>query len=494
MAHLLSKSTYLRGLRCHKSLYLNKYHRDLRDEADAGRQVIFERGTEVGKLAQDLFPGGVDASPPTPYDFEQSVKLTKKFIAEGKTIIYEAAFQFEGVLCALDILVKKKGKWYAYEVKSSNNIHDYYYDDLAVQYFIITGSGLKLADIFLVHLNRNYKREQDLNIKKLFKKDSLLKEVKKSQSSVKNNISRFKEVLRKNAAPEMDIGFQCSDPFDCDFLGNCWKHVPEQSVFTISRLSGKRKFALYYGGVSHLKDVPDDCTLSSKQRIQVDTYKSKETIINKPKIRQFLKTLRWPLYFFDFETISPAVPLFHNSGPYQKIAFQYSLHYKQNRNSEVKHSCYLGESDISQDPRESLIKKFLSSTETPGDILVYNRSFEKTVLKELARDFPGYRKQIYKRIKRLVDLMAPFQQMLYYTPEMNGSSSLKAVLPAVVKNLSYDDLDIKEGGAASEIFESLYYEENDKEITKWRERLLKYCERDTFAMVSILDKLFQLTN
>lgn len=109
MKHILPKSIFLRGLKCHKALYLNKYNKELRDEISIQQQTVFDRGINVGILAQDLFPGGVDCTPESLYDLQQAVLNTKKAIANGAEIIYEAAFQFEGVLALLDILVKDGG-------------------------------------------------------------------------------------------------------------------------------------------------------------------------------------------------------------------------------------------------------------------------------------------------------------------------------------------------------------------------------------------------
>lgn len=192
----------------------------------------------------------------------------------------------------------------------------------------------------------------------------------------------------------------------------------------------------------------------------------------------------------DFETFMPAVPLFNNSRPYQQIPFQYSLHYKKKSGSEPVHYEFLAEAN--RDPRQKFLIKLLNDTKDNGTILVYNKSFEITRLKEMAKDFPEFAYEIEERISRIVDLMFPFQKKYYYKPEMKGSYSIKKVLPALIPELKYDDLEIKEGSTASSAFESLYYESDLFKIEEIRTNLLNYCKMDTLAMVEILNHLINV--
>jgi hypothetical protein len=175
--HILSKSTILRGMQCEKSLwmYKNEYH--LREVTSAAQQAIFTRGTDVGILARDLFPGGIDASPIDSFHFQQSVIKTQELIQAGHKVIYEAAFQHEQVLAAIDIIVNDSGKWYGYEVKSSTEVKDVNILDAALQFYVITKSGIQLEDIFIVHINNQYVRKGAIDLSNLFIKQSVKKEV-----------------------------------------------------------------------------------------------------------------------------------------------------------------------------------------------------------------------------------------------------------------------------------------------------------------------------
>lgn len=485
--HLLSKSSFLKGLQCEKQLYLYKYHYDWADEISEGQQAIFDRGHHVGELAQQLFPNGVNASLDDPMKSLQQVELTRELIDKGEKVIYEAAFQYDDVLVIADILVKEKNKWKIFEVKSTTEVKDEHIPDASVQYYVISNSGINVIDTSLIHINNQYVRKGDLELKKLFSIESVHDQVLEAQKSVEENIEKFKEVLRRKKIPGIDIGPYCSNPYDCSFLGHCWDHIPEYSIFNIGNLKADKKFELYQMGIINLEDVPNDYKLSNGQRLQVESHISQKSYIDKKAIKDFLNSIAYPHYFLDFETFNPAIPLFDNSRPYQQIPFQYSLHYQESAKSKLEHYEFLAEA--SGDPRIPFLENLLAVTEGKGDIIVYNQAFESGRLKELAEDFPKYKKQIEHRLSRIKDLMMPFQKKHYYTPEMKGSYSIKAVLPALVPDLSYDDLEIADGGTASRAFESLYFEKDNKKIKEIREQLIEYCGMDTMAMVRIYEVL-----
>ena len=454
MRHVLSKSTFLYGSQCTKRLYFYKFRRDLIEETSPSQQAIFDQGTSVGEMARDLFPGGIDASPATPFEYAKSVLYTKKLIEEGAKMIYEAAFQFEGVLAAVDILVKRNGKWKAYEVKSSTSVKEVNLLDAALQYHVITKSGIELADIFIIHLNNEYIRKKSLVLEELFAIESVKQSAEDNQSFVKTKISELKALIESKQEPKINIGPHCFDPYSCDFIDHCWKHIPEPSVFSISGLRANKKFELYEKGILSFEDLPTDYTLNEYQQQQVDCHQNGKTVIDSASISRFLKELPYPLYFMDFETFQPAVPLYSQGRPYQQISFQYSLHFKKNKSGSVKHSEYLA--DVPKDPRIPFIERLLQDTSSPGIILTYNMGFEKSILQGIAADFPKYNKHINQLCDRLVDLMTVFRKGWYYKPEMNGSYSIKQVLPALCPELSYDEMDIGDGVSASLAYSQLF--------------------------------------
>jgi hypothetical protein len=489
-SYLLSKSSFIKGLQCDKHLYLYKYHYKEMDEYSEMQKAVFQRGTNVGILAQELFSGGIDTSPKNQFDSANCLKKTAKEIEEGSKIIYEAGFQFNEVLSIADIIVKDRNNWKVYEVKSSTSISETYLNDAALQYYVLSNSGVKIKDFSIIYINNQYIRDGELDINSLFIIESMLEKVLELQEEIIENVERLKKILIKKKMPEIDIGEHCHNPYTCGFFNYCRTHIPEDSIFDFSGMHLNKKYDLYRDAIIKLDDVPDDYSLSKKNRLQLDVYKSGKPQINVEDIKEFISELNYPLYFMDFETFQPAVPLFDNSRPYQQIPFQYSIHYKENEKADLTHSEFLAEAG--DDPRPHFIKKLLEATEQPGDIIVYNKTFEITRLKEIARDLPEYAQKIADRISRIKDLMLPFQRNYYYAPEMKGSYSIKAVLPALVPELSYNELEINEGGLASIAFENLFNETDMIRISETSKQLLEYCKLDTLAMVRILEKLEQL--
>lgn len=456
----------------------------------ASQQLVFEKGADVGLLAQELFPGGRNATPIDYKHFEEAFVQTAEWIAAGETVIYEAAFVYDGVMSALDILLKKRGRWYGYEVKSSTEIKDYQVLDAAVQYYVLKGAGLELQDFSIIHFNNQYTRNGELDLNKLFTIRSVKKEILALQGGIPAQVQAFKTLISSRKEPQTDIGPHCSDPYPCPFMDHCWSHIPEVSVFSLSRMNGDRKFELYSQGIIEYHQLPGGIKLTTAQALQVSCWQENRVHTEPDKIRGWLKRLSWPLYFMDFETFTPAVPLYDQSRPFQHILFQFSVHAQATPRSGLKHLEYLGEPET--DPRPEFIRQLLAALGDKGNILVYNKTFEISRLRELQTLYPKLKKPIEQVISRIIDLMEPFQQKWYYHPSMNGSYSIKQVLPALVPELSYKDLEIGEGGTAMAAFEGLLKTTDQNQTNYIRESLLKYCSMDTLAMVNLLSVLKEI--
>lgn len=489
--HILSKSTFLKGLQCDKHLYLYKNNKELLDPLTEMQQAIFSRGTDVGKIAQKLFPKGIDVSPPSPMNFQKSIELTEELMKKRKPVIYEAAFVYDEVLAAADIVVRDGDGWNMYEVKSSTSVNEVHINDAAVQYWIVSNLGYKINDISIVYINNQYVRKGKLDLNSVFNIESVLEFVLERQDFVTEEVARQKRVLEKTSVPKVDIGMHCTDPYPCGFIGHCWEHIPKNSVFDISGMHLRKKFEFYDEGIIRMEDMPKDAALNSNQQLQIEGTLRNKKVIDTEAIKEFLTTLNYPMYFVDFESFQPPIPLYGNSKPYQQIPFQYSAHYKESAQSELKHYEFLAEPE--SDPRIPFIENLLKVLGDKGDIIVYNKAFETTRLKEIARDHPKYADKIEKLFDRVKDIMIPFQKKYYYTPEMEGSYSIKYVLPALVPELSYANMEIADGGTASLAYEGLLNLGDFIKIDETKKQLLEYCKLDTLAMVRILEKLEQIT-
>ncbi len=484
--HTLSKSTYLYGCQCAKRLHLHKFRPDLKNPIDERVQYVKDSGSEVGLLAQQLFPGGVDASPVDTYSYQEAVIKTQELIAQGETIIYEAVFQYDGVLCALDILVKKDECWSAYEVKGTGSVKEQHLPDAAFQYYVINNSGIALDDISIVHLNKEYVRSGELEIETLFLKQSILKEVIELQNSIQQKIDVLKNILQQ-PEPIMDIGPHCGIPYDCDFTNHCWAHIP--TVDSVFDLDSRAAWKLYADGHLHLDHIPADYKLNKNATHQLSHYRSGEASIDTEAIQLFLTNIHYPIYFLDFETVWPNVPQFDNNAPFQQIPFQFSLHVQRSSHNAVAHYEFLG--DGRTDPRSEFTHELISRLGTAGTILCYNTTFEKSRIKELAVLFPHHADKLLALPSRTIDLMTPFQKRWYYHPEFKGNYSIKNVLPVLCPDLRYDSLTIREGDTASKVYAQLKMQD-DETAALQREHLLAYCKMDTLAMVRILEFLREL--
>lgn len=485
---MLSKSKYIKGLQCEKRLWLDKHATQLRDQMTASQEALFAQGSDVGALAQVLFPNGFDATPDfsKPNGIAVGLLQTKEQVALGAEVIYEAAFSAGGVYAAMDILVKEGSRWRAIEVKSSTGVRDYHINDAAIQYYVLTQAGLDLVDIELMYINNEYVRNGALDLELLFKRASLLSEVLPLQASIPEKIAAFTKVLKLDAAPVRSIGAHCNEPFECDFIGHCWAHLPKPNVLDLARI-GSRGWQLFEEGIIGLDQISSDEQLNEKQWNQVRGSVHGESVWDKIAIREFLDTWTYPLYFFDFETIGPAVPLYDGTRPYQQYPFQYSLHTIATPGAEVMHKDYLADPRAG-DPRKSLMLRMLEDLGQQGTIIAYNMGFEKGKISDLAEFYPEYAPALRAINDRMVDLIVPFRSHWCYLPAMNGSASIKAVLPALTE-LSYDELEIKEGGTASNTWlalaEGKYKGERDAAMIALRE----YCKLDTYAMVVIWQEL-----
>lgn len=488
--YTLSKSSYIKGLQCEKQLYLYKHFYDTQDKYTEMQLAIFRKGTSAGILAQSLFPGGIDASSSSHFLYKEGIEKTNALMQNQNQTIYEASFLFDELLVIADIVVKKGNIINVYEVKSTTSITDVIINDAAIQYHIISNAGYKINDFSIIHLNKNYVREGELNINSLFMIKSVKNKIKSLQKNVRNNIIQFNKVLNRPEVPQVDIGPHCTYPYQCSFIGTCWKDIPAYSVFNIAGLSQAKKFDLYNKGITELKNIPRDYPLSPLQWLQVDSELKNEKVIKRKEIKSFLAGLRYPLHFLDFESFQPAVPLFNKSKPYQQIPFQFSLHVKNSEDSPLKHYEFLCEPGI--DPRTKLADALIPLINPSGSVMVYNKTFEVNILDKIAADFPEYLEDIEKILNCIIDLMEPFQKRYYYSPDLKGSYSIKSVLPSLVPELSYSRLAIKEGGEASLFYEQLWIEEDYRKIESVKESLLRYCELDTLAMVKIVERLKEL--
>ncbi len=485
----LSKSLYIRGIQCKKSLWLKKYRPELLTPPDAQAQAKFETGSQVGELALKLFSGGV-MIPYSETTFNEKIELTKKYIAEGMSNIYEASFVYDGVFLMIDILhINDDGSMEIYEVKSSTEVKEVYLHDASIQYYVLNGLGFDVKRANIIHINNKYIREDELDVEKLFIVVDVTEEIKAMQNDISVYLKTFEQTLNdRDREPDVPIGPQCTNPYDCDAIEYCWRDVPDYSIFNISRLKTTKKFELYHNGIVHFHQLEDIYSFSLSQQIQITSELEQKETIDKDAIKEFLDTLTYPVYHLDFETFQQAIPEWKGVSPYMQIPFQYSIHIDYG-DGRLEHREFLAQDG--KDPRYELAKSLANDIPDNVTVLAYNAGFEKGVIQKLADQFSEFSLHLMSVYDNIKDLMIPFQKTHYYVPAMKGSYSIKYVLPAIVPEMqkAYEELSlVHHGGEAMQAFANLSKMDSETK-EKYRKALLEYCKLDTLAMVKVLEKL-----
>ena len=485
----LSKTDYNRYLQCPKLLWLSKNRKDLLPPVDEPLQAMFDQGYEIEEYAHKLFPD----NPATVKDwYARGQAETRKYMEEGHKIIFQANALTSDLYCKGDILHFNDDtkKWDLYEVKSTTQVKEEHIPDFTFQKIAFEKSGTPIDRTFLVHINKDYVRNGEIDPKELLTIEDLTEQVENIRQITESTIPKALEVLKLAQEVQIQIGKQCDNPYECPFKAYCWQGLPEQNIFDLTRITEKQLTALQNAGIEKIADIPDDFELNEKQQNQVMAVKSGEDLINKEAIANELNNLQYPLYFLDYETYASAIPLFDGLKPYQQMPFQYSLHVIRSKGQEPEHYEYLHtDKDI---PVEKLLSSLKQNIGDTGSVIVWHKSFEMGRNKEMAQMYPEYDSFLKSVNDRVFDLKEIFSNQYYVSPGFKGSASIKKVLPVMVPELSYADLeDVHEGGIASLYwFKHIYSDSPERE--RIARSLLEYCKLDTLAMVEVMRELEKL--
>lgn len=335
--HILSKSTYIKGLQCEKALYMQKKHPYLRDKLSIEQRAKFQRGTDVGVLAHEVFPDGINMSPNSPSQFPKKVQETWDNLSNPEVkVMYEAVFQYNDTLIMLDILVRDGDKWLAIEVKSSLRLSDTYYNDAALQYYVLHGCGVQLSDFRLMYLNGDYVKDGPIDVKQLFKMESVMEYVVEKEAFVAQNVERLKAVVALPHSPVVNIGTQCHNPYPCDFQGHCWKLIPKNSFLFTTAMDDETLFQSYFNGVNTNAKMLQQVEPDSEEAHQIDALESNSYYIDykvlyslapqpKPKSVAFLNLLLH----------RPAVPELDGTRPYEEMFLAFALQGKHEGDAAI---------------------------------------------------------------------------------------------------------------------------------------------------------------
>ncbi len=491
MKTYLSKSRYTNAVQCPKMLWLRIHKPELFDDS-VMNEAVLQTGSEVGDLAMGLFGDYTEV----PYgDLKEMIRITSELMETDTDHIAEASFSYEGCFCSVDILRNKhNGHVNIYEVKSSTSMHDIYEDDAAYQYYVLNGLGYTVDEVYLVHLNNSYERIGELDLQQLFVQENITGTVKEMQEGVREYLQYLDDYLLQKKEPELPVSENCHAPYDCGFFAHCTEPLGHPNVFDLQGVTFRTKLKYYSAGITSYADLEEDGTLSQKAMTQIrHALHDLPDQIDREAVHAHLLEYTYPLYFLDFETFQPAIPLYDHSFPYEQIVFQYSLHYYEEKGGKLKHKEFLAEAD--GDPRRAAAEHLCADIPEDVCIVTYNMSFEKGRIKRLAELFPDLHDHLMNIYDHIIDQMIPFRNMSVYTSAMQGSYSIKYVLPALFPNdpeLDYHSLEgVHNGAEASSTFMRMQGMSR-QEQQEYRRQLLSYCYLDTYAMVKIYDYLQKL--
>ena len=485
MPHRLSKSRYTAGVQCHKLLW-GKVHEPLAVELQPDKvlQDRFDQGAHVGTLARGTFPGGVLVDLPH-HAVEERVKLTRKLIDDGAPAIFEASFLADNTFVAVDILRPEGKGFHLTEVKAANSQEEKHLPDVAVQLHVLQESGVRITGAEVMHLNREC-HFPDLD--NLFQRTDVTAAVQPLLNKVGWEIDAQLRML-EGPLPDVPIGIQCHKPSRCPFMERCWPNDRDHitRLFNVGPVRGCDYMTT---GVHKISEISPTQKLSATQKRHVRARRENRLIVE-PGLKAALEAFQGRIGFLDVETIQRAVPVWPGMGPWEQAPAQFSYHELQD-DGTYAHDEFLAEGP--KDCRPALVRHMLEATRRADTIATYSH-FERTKIQALQKAVPEAQPELEALQHKLVDLLPIVRENVYH-PDFLGSFSLKYVLTPLVPELTYSDLVIVDGLVASvEIARLLFVagkipkEEHDRV----RQDLLNYCERDTWAMVKVLEKLRELS-
>ena len=495
---MLSKSRFVTGCQCHKLLWWTVHEPNAVElQPDKVLQDLFDQGKQVGELARERYPGGILIDAPHNARAER-VAATEAAFDSGAPAVFEATFIAKDTYVAVDVLQKRGNGHHLIEVKSSSSQKEEHIPDVAVQAYIAAASGVEINGAEVMHLNKEFRNP---DVGELFVHTDVTESVATFLPNVPEELARQQAML-EGPLPDVSIGLQCFEPHECPFMKRCWPDSPDHIV-NLCGVGPKRAAAYFQRGIQWIRDLPPTEKLNLQQRRQLKAMRENRLIVE-PTLAECLAPFGFPLSrrergsggedfrlgFLDFETIMRAVPVWPGMAPWQQAPAQFSYHERQ-PDGTYTHAEYLAEGPT--DARPPLVAAMIKATSQADRVVMYT-SFEKTRIREMQQAVPQLAGELAALQAKLLDLH-PVMRNCVYHPGFKGSYSLKAILTPLVPELTYDDLVIVDGRVASVEIARLLFVAGKiprHEHDRVRKDLLNYCERDTWAMVKLLEKLEEL--
>ncbi len=479
----LSKTKLLSLTQCRRKLWLETYSPELVEEESAEKTALLATGTAVGELARQLYGRGAGHLVSFERGLRAAIDATRALIAAGgNEPIFEATFDHDGVSVRVDVLDRSEAQPKLIEVKSSAHVKEHHLDDCAMQAWALLQNGLTPRQIAVATLNTEFVYGGDGRYEGLFAETDVTAPVLERVPRVAELVADARRTLADLDEPDVPVGVHCGAPHGCEFYAHC---APPAGKYPVLGLGGSKEklFELLHAGYADLRDVPEGELANDVQRRIWQQSKLEQPYVG-GELRELVGSLPFPRYYLDFETIGPAVPIFAGTRPFEALPFQWSCHIERSRGT-VEHAEFLELG--AEPPMRKVAESLLATLGTAGPILVYT-PYERRVLKDLAARFADLAPRLAALDERIVDLHPPTRRH-YYHPAMQGSWSIKAVLPTVAPDLRYDALgEVRDGLAAQHAyFEAVKPTTSDARRAALRRALLDYCKQDTLALVRLVE-------
>ena len=438
-----------------------------------------EQGLEIGRRARERFPDGILIS--TGNLTKAAAETTNLVRAGGPPVLFEATFILGEYAAKADVLRRVGDTWHLIEVKSSANLRQELIDDLAYTLMVISGAGLRISKASLMLISKDFRLGMDDS--KLYTEHDCTTDALARQTQFQAYWDIIRDRTSGPIMPDPTLIRACKS---CKMFSDCLGKGIDNHIFDIPRLSAKKLDELKDQGVFRIEEIPQTFELSTIQARVRQVVVTGQRWVG-PNLKQWLNDVQWPAHYLDFETMMTALPLYSETAPYTQIPTQYSIHECTEVGNIDSHKEYL--SDPKRDSRRDLAQSLITDLKGEGSIITYS-NFEETTIKALATLFPDLSDKLNGITQRLLDLQAVIKDN-YCHPAFHGSISLKATLPAIVPEMSYAGLNIKDGDSASATFAYMALGRyGDQEIEWLKKDLLDYCAQDTLAMVRLHERIY----
>lgn len=498
---LISKSIFLDYLTCPKDAWFRLNKPELEEfEISETQQNIYNFGNETEVYAKKLniFLGAVEIKSKN----SEAKNEVDALIAQKVTAIYQPAFIADRYIIRCDMLVwnKPSEKWDLYEIKATTSRKDTgerdHISDVAFQAIVLERYGISVGRTHVVHLNNEYVRAGEIDIEKLFVVSECTTKVEARKLTITDEMEKAKQYLNQEKEPK--------DGCECHFYGrssHCatfslsHPEIPEYSIHDLVYIgkSANKLRKLVENGIYHLHDIKDTSDFTDAQQNQIETHKTNREIINKEEIENILNGYAYPLYFFDYETFAPAVPVYDGYSPYQRMPIQFSLHIIDKKGGPLRHTDYLHEEN--SDPSGAVAKHLVDNIDPLGTVLAWNVGFERSVTDELASRVPEHETSLRRICGQMQDLMNVFSKQYYVHKDFRGRSAIESVMNVLLPEMTYDHLPYT-GQDVGFVWWSDIVNKGEKQSDRANKiHLIKeYCKQDTLVMVEIFRILNNVIN